>query len=110
MKVPAPIAAPPVPEVAAPPVQSPTRSDVVFEPTLKANAAVAQETVSLEDTTALAASVATGINLAATERAVRLNSLAQEVRSGAYRPNPSQLAERILAEAELEARLAAMVK
>jgi hypothetical protein len=112
MKVPAPITAPPVPEAPAAPVQAPTRSDVVFEPTLnpKANADVALENVSMEDTTALAASVAGGINLAATERAVRLNSLAQEVRSGAYRPNPSQLAERILAEAELEARLAAMVK
>lgn len=110
MKVPAPIAAPPVPEVAAPPVQAPTRSDVVVEPTLKTGAQVPLENVSMEDTTALAANVAGGINLAATERAVRLHSLAQEVRSGAYRPNPSQLAERILAEAELEARLAAMVK
>ena len=59
---------------------------------------------------ALCSSVAGGIGLAATERAVRLHSLAQEVRAGAHHPNPSQLAERILAEAELEARLASLVR
>jgi len=107
MKVPAPIAAPTVPDAPVAPVQAPTRSDVVVEPTLTSH--VPLENVSMEDTTALATSVAGGINLAATERAVRLHSLAQEVRSGAYRPNTSQLAERILAEAELEARLAAMM-
>ena len=107
MKVSEPTSAPSPAAVPAVPVQAPTRSDVVNEPIL--GAAVSAEQVSMEDTTALQASVSGGINLAATERAVRLNSLAQEVRAGAYRPNASQLAERILADAELEARLASMV-
>jgi hypothetical protein len=108
MKVPEPISAPPVPEVPVAPVQAPTRSDFIVEPTLKAEAPV--EHVSMEGAAALQTSVGTGISLAATERALRLHSLAQEVRSGAYHPNPSQLAERILADAELEARLISMVR
>jgi len=108
MKVLEPISVPSAPPAPTPLVQAPTRSDVVYEPVL--NAAASEEQVSMEDTSAMQASVRGGINLAATERAVRLNSLAQEVRSGAYRPNASQLAERILADAELEARLAGMVR
>jgi hypothetical protein len=49
-----------------------------------------------------------GVRLATTERALRLQSLAQAVRSGSYRPSASQLAGEILAQAELDARLAAM--
>jgi hypothetical protein len=107
MKVPEPISVPSPPAIAAALVQAPTRSDVVYEPVL--NAVASEEQVSMEDTTALQASVAGGINLAAGERAVRLHSLAQEVRAGSYRPNASQLADRILADAELEARLVSMV-
>lgn len=108
MKVPPPIAAPPAAPAA--PVQPPTRSDVLYEPILANSDPVSPEAVTLDETKSLQASVSGGINLAATERAVRLNSLAQEVRSGAYRPNPSQLAERILADAELEARLMSMLR
>lgn len=108
MKVPEPISAPPVPEVPVAPVQAPTRTDYVVEPTLNA-AAASIDHVSMEGATALQASVGTGINLAATERAVRLQSLAQVVRAGGYHPNASQLADRILADAELQARLVKMV-
>lgn len=108
MKVPQPISAPPVPDVPVAPVQAPTRTDYLVSPTLDGSAAAA--TVTMEGSSALQAAVAGGIGLAATERAVRLHSLAQEVRAGAYHPNPSQLAERILAEAELEARLASLVR
>jgi hypothetical protein len=107
MKVPETISVPSPPAAAVAPVQAPTRSDVIYEPVLRETASAEQ--VSMEDTSALQASVAGGINLAATERAVRLHSLAQEVRAGTYRPNASQLADRILADAELEARLARMV-
>jgi len=107
MKVPEPISVP-SPPAAAVAGQAPTRSDVIYEPVLTAG--VSEEQVSMEDTSALQASVAGGINLAATERAVRLHSLAQEVRAGTYRPNASQLADRILADAELEARLISMVR
>ena len=47
-----------------------------------------------------------GVNIAATERSERLHHLTQAVRSGAYRPNASQLAEQLVAEAEFDARLA----
>ena len=50
--------------------------------------------------------VATGVTMAASERSERLHHLAQAVRSGTYRPNASQLAEQILAEAELDAKIA----
>jgi hypothetical protein len=95
--------------LAVAPVQAPTRTDYVVSPTLDGEHVVAEH-VSLEGTAALRASVGTGIGLAATERALRLHSLAQEVRAGAYHPNPSQLAERILADAELQARLVNMIR
>ena len=54
------------------------------------------------------ASVETGVTMAAGERSERLHVLAQAVRSGTYRPSASQLAAQILAEAELDAKLAKM--
>lgn len=77
--------APPPPDAAAPPT----------------------EKVSVNETEAFRASLATSVNLAATEREARLSALAQAVRSGAYRPSASRLADQILAEAELDARIAA---
>jgi hypothetical protein len=62
--------------------------------------------VTTEEASRLASSISNSINLAAGERALRLQSLTQEVRSGAYRPNVSQLADEILAQADLDARLA----
>jgi anti-sigma28 factor (negative regulator of flagellin synthesis) len=53
-------------------------------------------------------SVEAGVAMAAGERSERLHVLTQAVRSGTYRPNASQLAEQILAEAELDAKLARM--
>ena len=50
--------------------------------------------------------VVSATKMAASERALRLQSLTQQVRSGNYRPNVSQLADQILAQAELDARLA----
>lgn len=55
----------------------------------------------------LRTSIATNVNVAASERAVRIHDLTQQVRSGTYRPNSSQLAEQILAEAAFDADLAA---
>lgn len=54
----------------------------------------------------LGASVANGMAMATTERAARLHALAQAVRSGSYHPSASQLASKILEQAELDARLA----
>lgn len=82
-----PSGAPPVSDVAASVVPAPDR-------------ATTEETSRLKD------SVSAGINMAATERELRLQSLTQEVRSGTYRPSVSQLADEILAQADLDARLA----
>jgi len=57
----------------------------------------------------LQTSVTSGVNIAASERSARLDQLARVVRAGTYRPNPSQLADQILAEAELDARLSKLV-
>jgi hypothetical protein len=51
-------------------------------------------------------SITASVNIAASERSARLHTLTQVVRSGTYRPNASQLADQILAEAELDTRLA----
>jgi hypothetical protein len=63
--------------------------------------------VTTQQTSDLRSSVAAGVALAATERALHLQSLAQAVRSGVYRPNASHLADQILARADLDARVAA---
>jgi hypothetical protein len=55
-------------------------------------------------------SVANGVSMAATERAMRLQSLSNAVSAGAYRPSVSRLADQILAQAELEARLAGLFR
>lgn len=62
--------------------------------------------ITTDEAVSFRASVSNGVNMAAKERAVRLQSLAEAVRAGAYRPMASDLAEQILAQAELEARLA----
>lgn len=62
--------------------------------------------VTTDDADRLNQAVGDGRRMAAAERAVRLQSLAQQVRSGTYRPNVSQLAAEILEQVEFEARLA----
>jgi hypothetical protein len=76
------------------------------EPPEPVAAAPAAARVTLEQVGQLKTSVATGVTMAASERSERLSHLAQAVRAGTYRPNASQLAEQILAEAELDARIA----
>lgn len=66
--------------------------------------------VSLETRSEVSAMVAPAVRLAAGERAARIQALAQAVRSGTFRPNANALAEQILAAAEVEARLAQMVR
>jgi len=43
-------------------------------------------------------------------RAARLERLEAQVRAGGYRPDPSRMAEQILADAEIDARLQAMIR
>ncbi|MEP6653479.1 MAG: flagellar biosynthesis anti-sigma factor FlgM [Myxococcales bacterium] len=66
----------------------------------------AAERVSTDEAAHLNDIVASATKMAASERALRLQALTQQVRSGNYHPNVSQLADQILAQAELDARLA----
>jgi hypothetical protein len=65
----------------------------------------ASDRATLAQTDKLNAAISANVNVAATERAQRIHTLTQMVRAGVYRPNPSQLAEQILAEAEFDAHL-----
>ena len=77
-------------------------------PVAPAAPAASVDRVSLDQLGQLKTSVGAGVNMAVSERSERLQFLAQAVRSGTYRPNASQLAAQILAEAELDAKLAKM--
>jgi anti-sigma28 factor (negative regulator of flagellin synthesis) len=56
-----------------------------------------------------ATAVATTRSAAGSRHAARLQQLESQVRSGGYRPDPSRVAEQILADAEVDARLQAML-
>jgi hypothetical protein len=71
---------------------------------------VTPDHVTIDRTAGFDDSVSNGVKIAAGDRAVRLRSLVQAVRSGAYRPSASQLADQILAAAELDAHLAKSVR
>ena len=47
---------------------------------------------------------------AGASRAARAQQLEAQVRAGGYRPDPSRVAEQILADAEIDARLTAMLR
>jgi anti-sigma28 factor (negative regulator of flagellin synthesis) len=68
--------------------------------------AIPVDRVSLNQGGPTKATIEGGVKMAATERSERLHHLAQAVRSGSYRPNASQLAEQLVAEAKFDARLA----
>jgi hypothetical protein len=53
-------------------------------------------------------SVAAGENRAAANRVARLHQLAEQVRSGVYRPSSFELASQIVAQAELNTRLGSL--
>jgi anti-sigma28 factor (negative regulator of flagellin synthesis) len=56
-----------------------------------------------------AVAVAAARRGAGAERSARLDRLGAQVRSGSYAPDPSRVAEQILSDAEIDARLQAMV-
>ncbi len=88
---------------ATPPGQSPgvaPESDVAVRDIAAPDRVTTAEASQLKDSTS------NGINMAAAERALRIESLTQQVRSGTYHPSVSRLAEEILAQADLDARLA----
>ncbi len=87
-------------------VAPPSGGDVAADADLPPPTAPAVR-VTTDDAISFKASVANGMTMAAGERSLRIQTLTQAVRSGGYRPSVSQLADQILAQAELDARLAA---
>src|SRR5688572_8805066 len=67
---------------------------------------IVPDRVTTDEADHLKESVSNTRRMAAGERALRLQALAQEVRSGTYRPNVSELAAEILAQIELDMQLA----
>ena len=85
------------------PVVSPAKSDAPVR------AAARVERVSTAQSTQVATTLeAVKSNLPA-DRAARVRDIAQAVKKGQYQPDPQQIAEKIVDQAELEARLRAML-
>ena len=69
-----------------------------------------KDRVSVQATKEAKASVAAAQQGAAGHRSERLAQLESQVRSGGYHPDPSSVAEQILSDAEVDARLAALLQ
>jgi negative regulator of flagellin synthesis FlgM len=68
-----------------------------------------RDKVSVESKKASEVAVASARRSAGSERSARLERLEASVRSGSYSPDPSRVAEQILSDAEVDARLQAML-
>jgi anti-sigma28 factor (negative regulator of flagellin synthesis) len=69
-----------------------------------------KDRVSVHASKEVETSIAVAHKAAGNKRAARLERLEAEVRSGGYRPDPGRVAEQILSDAEVDARLAALLK
>lgn len=68
-----------------------------------------RDRVTLEGTRPADVSVGPARRSASAERSSRLERLEAQVRSGSYAPDPSRVAEQILSDAEVDARMQAML-
>ena len=68
-----------------------------------------RDKVTVDATKGAQASVSSARRTTGTERAGHLQRLEASVRSGTYSPDPSRVAEQILSDAEVDARLQALV-
>jgi negative regulator of flagellin synthesis FlgM len=69
-----------------------------------------KDRVSTEETDRAAHAVEKAMRSLGATRSARVEAIATAVRQGIYRPDPQRIAERILQDAELSARLQAMLK
>jgi flagellar biosynthesis anti-sigma factor FlgM len=67
------------------------------------------EKVSTQQSAALATAVNQARAAMPADRSARIREIAQAVKQGHYQPNPQQIAEQIVDDAELEARLRALL-
>lgn len=72
--------------------------------------APAADRVSTAATAHVAAAVATAAHGASASRAARLREIETAVKAGTYRPDPQQIAQHILDEAEIAARVQALLQ
>ena len=72
-------------------------------------AAAPVEKVSTVQSDAVAATIAQVRGRLPVDRGARIQEIAQAVKKGHYSPNPQQIAERIVDQAELEARLRSLL-
>jgi len=70
----------------------------------------AADRVSTEDTARMAAAVAQAARHASGARGAKLAAIEAEVRQGTYKPDPQQIAQQILDDAELAAQLQMMFR
>jgi negative regulator of flagellin synthesis FlgM len=76
--------------------------------TLASERSDAGDRVSTEDTAKVAEAIAVASGGAGAARAAKLRDIEAAVRQGTYRPDPQRIAQQILDDAELAARLQAM--
>ena len=69
-----------------------------------------KDKVTVGDGQKVDAAVSVARSSAGASRAARAQQLEAQVRAGGYRPDPSRVAEQILNDAEIDARLAAMLR
>lgn len=68
------------------------------------------ERVSTAQTEKVASAIADASRRAGTSRAARLQAIEAAVRQGVYRPDPQRIAQQILNEAEIAAKVQALLK
>ena len=83
---------------------------VVPGQTTTSDAAAPKDRVSVEAVREVETAVAVARRSAGGARAARLERLETAVRSGTFRPDPSRVAEQILADAEIDAKLQAILR
>lgn len=90
------------------PVVAPER--VAAQQSASTGASGARDKISIDATQGAGASVSSARRSTSQDRAGRLQQLEASVRSGTYAPDPSRVAEQILSDAEVDARLQAMMQ
>lgn len=76
----------------------------------ESEATAPKDRVSVQAAKEAEAAVAAASRTAGGRRAARLERLEAEVRSGGFRPDPGRVAAQILADAEVDARIAALMR
>ena len=94
------------------PIAGPDRAPAPQAPPSSSGSAAAQgarDRVSVDASKGAESTISSARRSSATDRAARLQKLESSVRSGTYAPDPGRVAEQILSDAEVDARLQAII-